>query len=851
VKRGSAGTLGLLIGLTLLATGPALPFLTTRVIGDGGDAYQFLGFQYLAKRLVFSGHFPFGWTDYWRYPHGIDFQSTYDSSLLVLIGLPLYAATGHPVLVYNLSVLIILFLNVSLSYVAFRTWFARDLALVGAVVYGLSFYTLARMAGHPNLVGTAGFLLFFASLYTIHRDGRGRDFALLAGSSLYLAYASLQYPLILLGSLLLLALPALIMLPGVVPRLATIVWSSKVAVTASACGLVAGVALFHGQKLFELVRGRVVMPPTQFVVVPPLNFIVANPYLPTAAALINNGSEREIESCVFFGYLEILLVAVAIAKLKPTPLKRFLISAIVILFGVSLGHHRVLSALWPYPYLYKVLPFRGIFEPGRFSIVLYLAMTVLLLLYLQQLKSRRWVLILSALLVAERLPVGLYLSPTLDDPALPAAVGLRETRAVLDLPIYTSWWNGQLYDLFSVYYERPIVNGYVHWSGDQPRSRILLENLREFACSLNPGEPIRDFDPVQATHKRAQILATLAEHAIRVVVVHKDLIGSKARCGEAARHIDFLVEDGRRWELLLDTPAKRVLWLRTHQNADSSAGVARARDALGGGREERAVRRVTTVGRGAQPPSEDLAAGDELPSQSPQVVERAHDHAQPRAGLDPGLTRVVVHAHLADPNPTMRGAGVELGVDQGTRRFEGHARKGCSRDELEGAVEITHPDVEQETHQPAEQSGIERPQHGVASPDPEAAHDAVRAGQGKQAVEVVDVELPVAVHVEDVRLARRLESRAQRGAVAPVLRMVPRPQAGKPGGETVQDLAGPIAAAVVDDDDLVVETARLEKGDDTADHAVDVRLFVERRQHDRQLSHPVGMPRAHMAPTGL
>ena len=53
-------------------------------------------------------------------------------------------------------------------------------------------------------------------------------------------------------------------------------------------------------------------------------------------------------------------------------------------------------------------------------------------------------------------------------------------------------------------------------------------------------------------------------------------------------------------------------------NRVSSAGFAGAASSSGGGREERAVRRVTTVGRGAEPPSESeyvdvilqVAAGD-------------------------------------------------------------------------------------------------------------------------------------------------------------------------------------------------------------------------------------------------
>jgi hypothetical protein len=38
----------------------------------------------------------------------------------------------------------------------------------------------------------------------------------------------------------------------------------------------------------------------------------------------------------------------------------------------------------------------------------------------------------------------------------------------------------------------------------------------------------------------------------------------------------------------------------------SSAGFAGAIEVLGGGREECAVRRATTVGRGAKPPSEEV-----------------------------------------------------------------------------------------------------------------------------------------------------------------------------------------------------------------------------------------------------
>src|SRR4051812_18134319 len=87
-----------LVALTLFYLSPAILQLRTSVIGDGGDNYQFLGFQYLANRLIASGDFALGWTNYWRYPVGIDFQRSADSMLFVVLGLGLYRVTGNPVL---------------------------------------------------------------------------------------------------------------------------------------------------------------------------------------------------------------------------------------------------------------------------------------------------------------------------------------------------------------------------------------------------------------------------------------------------------------------------------------------------------------------------------------------------------------------------------------------------------------------------------------------------------------------------------------------------------------------------------------------------------------------------------
>lgn len=565
--RGFAGKSGaILLALaiiTLIYMSPALPSLTSAVIGDGGDNYQFLGFQYVAKRLVSTGDALSGWTDYWRYPAGIQFQSAADSMLFVLLGLLLYGGTDNPILVYNLSVVLLVYLNLVLSYAAYRTWFSRSLSIVGAIMYGASFYTLAKVGGHVNLAATAGFPLFFSALYRIWRySGRRRDFMLLAASSLYLTLSSLQYPLILLG-----ALPFFVMLLLIYSRenvfeFLRIIWNKRLLAALATLLLVVGIVPFHGRKLAELVKGATILPSDRLVVVPPVNFILPNRYVPAVAAAIPNSTKSWIEYSVFLGFAEIVLVLLAVRSLKPSPAKHCLVTAAVVLLVICLGQPGTLEWLWPYPYLFRILPYRGIIEPARFYVLLYFAMTVLILLYLQQQNKQKVILTIAFLIGIERLPMNYHRSPTLYEPAFIEAVKKRPTRAVLDLPVNVSWSGGQFYDLYSVHYQRPIVNGYFHWSGDHPATRALVAKLREFECEVEPTGVVKEFDNSKAVVKRDEVLEALIRHDIRTVVVHKNLLLSAEHCGPVPQYIDALLGQNDRWEVLFDSPSKRVLWLR-------------------------------------------------------------------------------------------------------------------------------------------------------------------------------------------------------------------------------------------------------------------------------------------------
>lgn len=64
----------LLIGIffvciALFVTFPSVLSMSTKIMGDTGDTYQFLRFSSVAT-IFCRTNIPFGWTDFWRYPSG-------------------------------------------------------------------------------------------------------------------------------------------------------------------------------------------------------------------------------------------------------------------------------------------------------------------------------------------------------------------------------------------------------------------------------------------------------------------------------------------------------------------------------------------------------------------------------------------------------------------------------------------------------------------------------------------------------------------------------------------------------------------------------------------------------------
>ena len=556
---------------TLLFTYPSVHKLSDRVIGDGGDNYQFLAFQYLAKQQFDQGQLPFGWTNYWRYPVGFNFANSFDSPIFLTIGIVFYQLSSDPVVVYNLTVLTLLFFNALLSYFFFYEISRSQIAgFAGGLMYGFSFYSLARMGGHPNLIliGCFPFLLY-ALLIFLKRQGDSKAYILLTTAVALIYLSSLQHLLLLAGALLVyLPLTAVFFRKELLAYF-NLVWKTKKKLIWLIAANSAVFLFFYYAKIFSFFDKSLVLPGAEIVSPQWQNFFLPNSYFRLVIAPFLNNTPLWIENAVFLGFMELLLfICFFTVKRGAHGLKPFLFLNALFFLILALGDARNPLLPMPYRFLFPFMPFRGIVESGRFYIFLYLTVVSGSVLYLAKVlpKISFSVLVIILLSVAfERLPVNFYLSSTLKNESFYTAVADSPSSAVLDLPLFPEWWHGNMYDMYSIYYHKPIVNGYIHWSGLTADTKILTDKMHRFECNLDP-----EFIAVQLTRddllfekeQNRILLQDLLGYNIRTVVYHKDLgIGPK-ECLESVQRIDaFLHNSNIDFVLLYEDIDKAVYYL--------------------------------------------------------------------------------------------------------------------------------------------------------------------------------------------------------------------------------------------------------------------------------------------------
>ncbi|OGK25667.1 hypothetical protein A2954_04560 [Candidatus Roizmanbacteria bacterium RIFCSPLOWO2_01_FULL_37_12] len=545
--------------LTFIITYPALLSLNTKIIGDAGDNFQFIGFQYLGNKLFTEGNFPFGWTNNWRYPDGINFQNATDSGIFILLGIFLYPLLINPLTVYNVSILILVCLNLFLTYIAFRTVFSGLIAYTGAVIYGLSFYTLARIGGHPNLILHAGFPLFFISLYLITKEkGSVKSFTIFTLGIVILTVSSLQYPLLLLGSIIFLTPLTYLFFPAKIKEFISVLIAKKSQFILSIIVFSVVTLLLYGHKISLFFSGGVTLPDYKFISIPLVDYFIPNSYIVSLPFIAGNHSKSWIEYAVFLGYVELLLLGAALVYIKKNTGKLFLILGFLIIFILSLGKQPFLAFIWPYQYLIDIFPFRGIIEPGRFFVIFYFFLTLIVMIYLSKFKNHVLLFVILAALLIEKVPTNTHIANVPSDEPFLNSVKFSESNAVLDLPIFTEWWNGHLYDLYYIYHQKPIVNGYIHWSGDKYDPKSLIEELKEYRCHPFPAH---NYDEELSHFRKDRSIRLLNYYNIRTLVYHKKL-AKEGDCHFVDQYLQTLINSHEDFITLYEDSYTRVLWLK-------------------------------------------------------------------------------------------------------------------------------------------------------------------------------------------------------------------------------------------------------------------------------------------------
>ena len=149
-----------------------------------------------------------------------------------------------------------------------------------------------------------------------------------------------------------------------------------------------------------------------------------------------------------------------------------------------------------------------------------------------------------------------------------------------------------------------------------------------------------------------------------------------------------------------------------------------------------------------------------------------------------------------------------------------------SPEELVRAVDIAPATRKEEPNEAIVDPREHAPAERITAHEPVADHH-IHTSQGwEHEGEVAQVELSVAIGVEDVRHRRGRKAGPDRPTVATVRSVVNDPNGSVALGETVGDGPGAVATSVVDDDDLEVVRKTGEHREGVLHHGLDVVLFV-------------------------
>jgi len=561
--------------LSILFTHPAIFHLTDSLIGDGGDNYEFYSYQLLVKDNLLHGRPPFSDTAMLRYPLGFNLGLGSDARLFVLVGGVLQLICNE-VVVYNVLILIIFFLNGYCSYLFFKKISkSTAIGIFGGIAYGYSYFVLTRGAGHINLLQIFGFPLLFSQLIDFFEKGASwtvKQYYIASCTVLLITVSSLQYLLMLTAIVLILTVSLFVMdlfHPVGIRKFFSFVQVKALGVSATLF-FCANVIFFY--QFIPIIFGQrftqTSLPTAESLQVLPSSVILKGVVFPNiyqsttvlSKALGPVVRQQHIvisdffEISYFFGYVEIALFLYFIffgKKNKRTTLVLFCLWISFFLF-VGVGD---IAHMYPYYYLLHVVPFSWISEPWRFVVFMYFFFLILAAQAVQMISSSKYgkiiVTAIIFLIVGERISGHYYLSSALKRP-YQKIVAQTAASAVLDIPLFfgNGMPNQSHYNLLPFYYGKPIVNGYINWPAETSVTRSFINSnneLTRFFCDFSTRDPFV-FIPIPIVDLASEqtlnrtMIARLKNAGITTIVVHKNYL-AQHECYSVRRRLVHLLGD--------------------------------------------------------------------------------------------------------------------------------------------------------------------------------------------------------------------------------------------------------------------------------------------------------------------
>ncbi|OGG02478.1 hypothetical protein A2W14_01595 [Candidatus Gottesmanbacteria bacterium RBG_16_37_8] len=489
------------------------------LIGDFGDKYEFFNYMYLVKENIQEGKYALASTNTLRYPVGFELGHGFDGVFSTFTGALLGFIIPLP-LAYNLTLILILFLNFYFAYILFlRLTSSKIFGIFAGIFYGFSPYTIARINGHTNLAFIAGYPFLTLSILNIIEKTKRKikfslsDFLSFFAGILLVAFGSLQYLIITFYILLFFCLVLFLIYPSdfinfiieAVKKLRySFIGRLPVFIFSTSLFLVIALYFFAGYAR-GIITGSFIYPfnYSKYIncCLPQISdLFIPNQFSGSFWSLFNM-SPSSIERVITLGVVEWVLVVLFFYVEKNKLKKIIWLLFFAIYLVASLG-------IIPLPYW----P-----EGGRSVVILSL---ITLILFAENIffRHKSFLVVLTILLIIERLFLSVYKTVP-----LPFELGNIVTKqdgvAVLNIPLSGSVaYRSVLPYLFN----KSIIDGYFHDTAENAATYDFFSQslIERYFCNyekLNPDE--LNFKEVDYQNT----VSLLKQNDIKSIVIHKNL----------------------------------------------------------------------------------------------------------------------------------------------------------------------------------------------------------------------------------------------------------------------------------------------------------------------------------------